>query len=255
MTYLIWRLHRNELLTAGGLLIVLTAVLLLIPKSESELIEVIDFATMGVPLLLGLFWGAPLLAKEFEVGTNGLVWTQCVTRRRWLRSNLLWTILAAAAWGAAVTAVVTWWSVPEVSFNLSRMNEGQFDIQGIAPVAYSVFAVVLGTAVGSMIRRVLPAMAITLAVFIAVRVVIVLARPHFMSPVSKVVSNSLGMSALPDGSWLLSAPAPVGRNGTLFIYQPADRFWPFQGIETGIFIMLAAGLVALAYRMVVTRDA
>jgi hypothetical protein len=255
MTYLMWRLYRNQLLIAGGLLIVLTTALLLIPKSEDQLIEVIDFATMGVPLLLGVFWGAPLLAKEFEDGTSGLVWTQCVTRRRWLRSNLLLMILAAAAWGAAVTAVVTWWSLPEVSLGLSRLNEGQFDIQGIAPVAYSVFAVVLGIAVGSMIRRVLPAMAMTLAAFIAVRVVIVLARPHFMSPVSKVFSNSLGISALPSGSWLLSSPAPVGRNGTLFTYQPADRFWAFQGIETGIFIVLAAGLVALTYRMVVTRDA
>ncbi|MGH9044491.1 MAG: hypothetical protein ACRDVP_06615 [Acidimicrobiales bacterium] len=256
MTYLMWRLHRNQLLIAGGLLIVVTAVLLLLKKSQSQTIEVIDFATMGMPLLLGLFWGSPLLAQEFEDGTNGLVWTQCVTRRRWLRSNLLWMILAAAAWGAAVTAVVTWWSLPEVSLGLSRLTEGQFDIQGIAPVAYSVFAVVLGIAVGSTIRRVPPAMAMTLAAFIAVRVVVVLARPHFMSPVSKVFSNPnlLGISAL-RGSWWLSSPAPVGRNGTLLTYQPADRFWAFQGIETGIYIVLAAGLVALAYRMVVTRDA
>jgi hypothetical protein len=80
MTYLMWRLHRNQLLLAGGLLIVLTAVLLLVPKSDGHLIEVIEFATIVVPLLLGLFWGAPLLAKEFEEGTNGLAWTQCVTR-------------------------------------------------------------------------------------------------------------------------------------------------------------------------------
>jgi hypothetical protein len=53
---------------------------------------------------------------------------------------------------------------------------------------------------------------------------------------------------------LLSNPAYVGTN-TLLTYQPADRFWAFQGIETGVFVVLAAGLVALAYRMVVTRDA
>jgi len=54
---------------------------------------------------------------------------------------------------------------------------------------------------------------------------------------------------------LLSNPASVGPNGTLLTYQPANRFWAFQGIEAGVFIVLVAGAVALAYWMVVTRDA
>ena len=33
-------------------------------------------------------WGAPLLAREFEDGTHSLVWTQGVTRRRWLIRQL-----------------------------------------------------------------------------------------------------------------------------------------------------------------------
>jgi hypothetical protein len=249
MSYLMWRLHRGQLLIAGGFLTALTAALLLIPKADTHTIQAIDLATIVVPLLLGLFWGAPTLAKEFENGTNGLAWTQCVTRRRWLSSNLFWTILAAAAWGTAVTAVVTWWSLSKVSLGLSRLAPGPFDIQGIVPVAYSIFAVVLGIVVGSMIRRVIPAMATTLATFAAVRIVIaVVVRPHYMSPLSKPASVST--NALPAGAWLLS----INRRG-LLIYQPADRFWIFQGIETGVFVVLAAALVALAYRMVVTRDA
>lgn len=42
---------------------------------------------------------------------------------------------------------------------------------------------------------------------------------------------------------------------TLVTYQPASRFWAFQGIEASIYIVLAAALVALAYRMVLARDA
>ena len=251
MTYLTWRLHRKQLLVAAASLIVLTAALVLIPRRDNHLIEAIVYATVVVPLLLGLFWGAPLLAREFEDGTNGLAWTQGITRRRWLQSNLTWAIVAAAVWGAAVTAVVTWWSLGEVSLGRSRLGPGPFDIQGIVPVAYSVFAVVLGITVGSMFRRVLPAMATTLAAFVAARVVIaVLVRPNFMSPVSRVVTLAQG---LPAGAWLLSNPTDVGSNGTLLTYQPANRFWAFQGIETGVFLVLAAGLVALAYRTVVTR--
>jgi len=41
----------------------------------------------------------------------------------------------------------------------------------------------------------------------------------------------------------------------LVTYQPDARFWTFQAIEAGIFVVLGALLVALAYRTVVTRDA
>lgn len=251
-----WRLHRNQLLIAAGALGILTATLLTVPSGDNNVIEAIVYVTIVVPLLLGLFWGAPLLAKEFEDGTNGLAWTQGVTRRRWLRSNLMLAILAAAVLGAAVTAVVTWWTLSEISLGRSRPGPGPFDIQGIVPVAYSVFAVVLGIAVGSMFRRVLPAMATTLAAFVAVRVVIaVLVRPHFMSPVSKLVSLAQGSNSLPAGYWLLSNPANVGPNHILLTYQPADRFWAFQGIEAAVFIVLAAVLIALTCRVVVARDA
>ncbi len=87
MTYLMWRLHRKQLLVAAASLIVLTAALLLIPRRDNHLIEAIVYATVVVPLLLGLFWGAPLLAREFEDGTNGLAWTQGITRRRWLQQQ------------------------------------------------------------------------------------------------------------------------------------------------------------------------
>ena len=44
-------------------------------------LNVVAYATMAVPLLFGLFWGAPLLAREFEAGTHSLAWTQGVTRQ------------------------------------------------------------------------------------------------------------------------------------------------------------------------------
>jgi hypothetical protein len=255
MTYLMWRLHRGQLGIAVGCLAALTIALIAIPSRDNHVIEVIVYATIGVPLLLGLFWGAPLLANEFEDGTNGLAWTQGITRRRWLNSNVMWTIFAGALWGAAVTAVVTWWSLSEVSLGRSRLGPGPFDVQGIVPVAYAVFAVVLGIAVGSVVRRVVPAMATTFAAFVAVRIVIaVLVRPHFMSPVSKLVSLDRATGGLPAGAWLLSNPSPHGSH-ILLTYQPADRFWVFQGVEAGVFIVLAAGLLAVAYRIVINRDA
>jgi hypothetical protein len=170
---------------------------------------------MAVPLLFGAFWGAPLLAREFEDGTHNLAWTQGVTRRRWLSGNVIWALLAAAVWGGAMAALVSWWRLPENALGLPgvRISTGPFDVQGIAPVAYSVFAVALGIAVGSVIKRVLPALATTLVAFVAVRLLIAqFARPHYVTPLSMLVPLGAGASAAPAGAWVLST-AFVGPNG------------------------------------------
>jgi len=38
-------------------------------------------------------------------------------------------------------------------------------------------------------------------------------------------------------------------------YQPASRFWAFQGIETGIFVVLAAVLLGVTFWVLKRRDA
>ena len=115
----------------------------------------------GGPCLLGVFWGGPLVAGELETGTNQFAWMQSVTRSRWLAVKVGWVLLAAAVWGGAVSALVTWWSGPVNALEHQDFQPGQFDIQGIVPVGYAVFAVALGIAAGTLLRRTLPALAIT----------------------------------------------------------------------------------------------
>lgn len=147
-------------------------------------------------------WGAPLLAREFEDGTHSLVWTQGVTRRRWLIRTVTWAVLASAVWAGAMAALVTWWRLPESALDVpyGRFGPGLFDIQGIVPVAYSVFAVALGIAAGAVLRRVVSAIAATLAIFTAVRVAIVFLRPHYMTPITKLFSFTRALT--------LNRPAP-----------------------------------------------
>jgi hypothetical protein len=33
-------------------------------------------------------------------------------------------------------------------------------------------------------------------------------------------------------------------------YQPASRYWAFQGLETGIYLLLSAGLGSFCYRRI-----
>jgi hypothetical protein len=142
-------------------------------------------ATLGAPVLVGLFWGAALVATEAETGTTLFVWMQSVTRRRWLAVKTGWMLLAAAVWGGVISALVTWWSGPDNARYLDQFNPGRFDIMDLVPVAYSLFAMALGIAAGALLRRTLPAMAVTLAGFIAVRAAIALwLRPHYMSAIT-----------------------------------------------------------------------
>src|ERR1022692_2494760 len=229
MNAVMWRLHRNQAYTAGLALTTLTLLLLTSGISMNHPYLVITglvVATITVPLLLGLFWGAPFLAAEFEGGTHNLAWTQGISRRRWLARNISWALLAAGLWSAIMAALVSWWIVRETApgWNATDRLEnhiGLFDIQGIVPVAYSMFAVALGIAAGAVFRRVVPAMATTLAGFVAVRAVIGLyLRPHYIPPVVK--PGALTATASPPGAVNVST-AIIGPDGHNYGTPPPIR--------------------------------
>ena len=161
--------------------------------------------------------GAPLLAYEFEARTTDFAWAQSVTRKRWLLVKIGWTLLAAAAWGGAIASLVTWWSGPRNALLQNAFQPTTFDLQGLVPVGYAVFATMLGIAAGALLRRTLPAIAVTLGGFIGLRLL-------------------------------------IGVRG-FATYQPASHYWPFQGIETGIYVALALVLLAVTYVVVTRRDA
>jgi hypothetical protein len=148
------------------------------------------------PAVLGAFLGAPLVAREVEAGTHRLAWTQSVSRGRWLATKLALALTTAAATMGVLALAVTWWADPldaaqsETRGSLpSRITPVAFDMRGIVPVAYGVFAVALGVAVGAVVRRSVAAMAITLAVYVLVTVAVpVWVRPHLIPPVSQTLA-------------------------------------------------------------------
>ena len=65
----------------------------------------------ALPAVVGVFWGAPMVARELEAGTHRLVWTQSITRTRWLATKLGVAGAGAAIVGLAGLAL-TWWCGP-----------------------------------------------------------------------------------------------------------------------------------------------
>ncbi len=242
--------------------------------------ELLSVAFLFVPLFVGMFLGAPLVARELEHGTHRLVWTQGVTRVRWALGKIAFVTAAGAAVGICFALLLTWWIEPLNVVNGSRLDPGFFDMQGIVPVAYAVFAVALGVLASTYTRSVLAALALTAGGFITARIVVLfLAREHYLSPVRRTEQVLGGTELPPAEGWILSTrlfdasgnelsrelsfcppgdatclekfgSGPLEGAYNVVEYHPADRFWTFQLIESGIFVGTALLLFALAvYRI------
>jgi hypothetical protein len=147
------------------------------------LLELIGTVLVAVPALVGAFWGAPLISREFENGTYRLAWTQSVSRTRWVATKLAVVGAASVIATGLLSLMVTWWSSPIDRANMNRFADGIFGQRDITPLGYAAFAFALGVTLGVVIRRALPAMAATLGVFLAVRLAFTyLVRPYLVSP-------------------------------------------------------------------------
>lgn len=167
--------------------------------SEATLYEIGFVSVLILPAIIGVFWGAPLVTREFEAGTHRLVWNQSVTRTRWLATKLALGGLAAMAAAGLLSLVVTWWCHPiDTAINAGAADEGIFSVprmaplmfaaRGLAPIGYAAFAFVLGVTVGLLLRRTVPAMAVTLVVYVAVQFAVpALVRAH-LAPVRDTVA-------------------------------------------------------------------
>jgi hypothetical protein len=210
MIWLTWRQHRDQLLIAVGLVAAsavywvashatmarvlvqtgagrcLTSTTVDCSGPTQAFLDRFAAAQLLIPLLLvvpvvmGAVWGAPLVAREIEHGTHRLVWTQGTTRMRWYWTSATALVAAAAAISAAIALLTTWWSRPLLLASDDRFRPGIFDLTGVVPIGYGVFAVALGILMGAILRRTLPAVAATVGGFVAVRgLVAVVLRPRF----------------------------------------------------------------------------
>jgi ABC-type transport system involved in multi-copper enzyme maturation permease subunit len=154
------------------------------------------------PAIIGAFWGAPLIAREFEAGTHRLIWNQSVTRTRWLATKLGLLMLAAVTVTGLLSLAVTWWSSPiDASvgkgqaagpFSIARLHPLVFSARGVVPLGYAAFAVVLGVTIGLVLRRSVAALAITLVAVLAIQIAMPLVvRPHLITPVRATVTLSI----------------------------------------------------------------
>jgi len=310
MFWFIWRQYRKQvLITSMALAIYFVALLVtglhvthefnvargggaLGYPVVSENIQYLGYCSLAIPILLGLFWGVPLFAKEYEDGTHRLAWAQSVPRKKWLLAKLSWLLGMSVLFGALTAIAITVWGhAGQMLTNDRFFWPISFTMQGFVPFGLTIFAVSLGAVVGAYMRRVLPALILTLGIFAAFWFVVPsYVRPHYQTPVKYNYSYSqttvvqqdgsyaLGGNAnafsLPEGSWILdpgdqsttctptsmTTPAMAGKvlHCTVYYryrYQPASRFWRFQVSEALLYIVLSALILPTTYWTVLKRDA
>jgi hypothetical protein len=148
-----------------------------------------------VPPLIGIFWGAPLIARELETGTHRLAWNQSITRTRWLATKLaVLGGVTVATTGLLGWAVTSWANHIDYA-NDNRITPLVYGARGIVPIGYALFAFVLGVTAGMLLRRTVAAMAVTLAIYIGAVVSMPLwIRPH-LAPVAHT-ATALDVSSL-----------------------------------------------------------
>jgi hypothetical protein len=259
-----------------------------------------------LPGLLGAFVGGPLVAREMESGTYRFAWTQGRSRVRWIVAKLAILAIVLTALALAFSVLFTWWYGPWLTIT-GRMNPSQaYEVSGLVFAARTLFAFMLGALVGTLIRRTVPAVAATVAAWLAVVVpsmiwlrhliekpVTLLASGAGRTPIAIEFSNansiSLGTDP-PHGAWEIArwaqdatghhlssseifallqranfnlgpppggpaqagparGPAPDISSFTTWLsqhgyrlgvsYQPANRFWHFQGVEAAAYVLLA----------------
>jgi ABC-2 family transporter len=166
----------------------------------------------AVPALIGAFTGAPVLARELETGTFRYAWTQGIGRRRWILAKLvpLAITVAAAAW--LFSLLFSWYYQPVFTAGLQiPLDPKLFGLRGIAFAAWTLAAFCIGALAGMLIRRVVPAIAATLAAYAGLAFVTGLyLRQHYLAPLAvgnlpQALANTINpqLSPVPRNAWLL----------------------------------------------------
>jgi ABC-type transport system involved in multi-copper enzyme maturation permease subunit len=231
---------------------------------------------------LGAFLGSPMVSSEFEHGTYQWVWTQGVSRTRWLTVKLALPALAAIGLSFGTALAYGWWNTPIAALTGPFTPMGSFDTTPLMLCAYTLFAFALGVLVSGVIRRTVAAIGLTLLAFVGVRIGILALRRYYQAPtaVTSVVGDE-GAIGLDPRDWDIDTryvdasgttvskaavqqlfnpalnPAAAGSSWSRVLaahgvryedlVQPFTRAGDFQLIEAGLYLVLIVLCVAAAF--------
>ena len=230
---------------------------------------------------------------RWRPGPSGTPGRRASAGGRWTLAKLVLLAMAVAAAAGLFTLLMSWYYQPYFAAGnqtpQTPLFPGLFGLRGVAFAAWTLAAFAIGALAGMLIRRVVPAIAATLAVYAGLAFATGLyLRQHYLTPLVTGNPNVPGSAWIISQQWqtkggqpasqsvlsqvLQGAPQLAGKGGvpksfnvtqylnqhgyTLWTsYQPGSRFWPFQWIEGGWLLALSVLLIAVTVWLVRRRAA
>ena len=234
---------------------------------------------IGVPLLLAVFTGVPIVARELEGRTAHLSWTLSRSRRRWLvlRAATPLVVVAVASVAVGIAGDVLTHAAPWVEGSDPGFEDWWSRGPQVAVRAVAVFGIAL--AIGALLGRQLPAVLVTagatLALFMAAFFVLdgwmeEAAEPVPIAPTT-IVSGKIyggGLQNAATGELVSDEEASeaglwdedqldengVPRGYTMyFLMVPSDRYGEFVLREVGLFAAAAVATFAVGFMVTQRR--
>jgi hypothetical protein len=282
MTWLTWRIERGKVLAGAALVLVAAVVLLTLNMDGPVVVMGARIAlTLGPPafaVVVAVFWGAPLVAREYEQRTYLVLWSGDRPATRWLALRVAHLLLplVVLAFGVNVVANLT------LDRMLGNAIRGPaYDLWLPLGLATVLAGFALGVLIGVLARNVALSMGITLIAYAALRFVIgVVARPYLLPPV-RLLDQVRPIEAMfvaggyldRDGNEVATSaaqltcvgqhPAIAAQDSCLVAHgiahsfvdiQPVDRIPNLRLVEFGGYTGLAVALLAVAWLVLRRRE-
>jgi signal transduction histidine kinase len=239
---------------------------------DVEPLRLLGALNIALPVLIGVFWGAPLLGRDRELGTHRLVLSQGVSRTQWFASRFALAAVSAVALSGGLALLFRWWWEPAAdrSYGVFWYEATALTGSGPSAVAAALFGLAAGTLAGLLTRRVLSAMAWTLLATSAVTVLVQWThRARLLVPPERYVSPGWRPKPPMDDKWStghygmltasghretdLDCPFPSGAElrscmtehgyvARFYEANPAGDYWTFQWVDTALLGTLALAL-------------
>ncbi|MEU1185705.1 transporter [Streptomyces sp. NPDC005820] len=230
---------------------------------------------IALPVVIGVFWGAPLLGRDRELGTHRMVLAQGVSRGQWFASRFALATATTITLSGLLAGVFAWWWRPAAdrSYGLFWYDVTALSGSGPRVVAAALFGLATGTLLGLLARRVLAAMGLTLLVTGLTTLLLewthrtrLLVAPHTYVSAGGVPKAPMGEKwstgtyglitasgrhddvlncPYPSGAELRECMAAHGYVARFYEANPAGDYWAFQWTDTAVLGGLAALLTVV----------
>jgi hypothetical protein len=251
---------------------------------DVEPLRILGALNIVLPVVIGVFWGAPLLGRDRELGTHRMVLAQGVSRGQWFASRLALAAVTTVVLSGVLAVVFAWWWRPAADRSYGVFWYENTALSGSGPrvVAAALFGLAAGTLLGLLARRVLAAMGLTLLVTGAVTLLLewthrtrLLVPPRTYTSAGSIPKPPMGekwstgnyglVTASGNRDDVLKCPFPSsaelrecmtqhGYVARFYEANPAGDYWTFQWTDTallgGLALLLTAVTVLLLRRRV-----